>query len=165
MMQHFAKHPRLKNLAICCWCGQQFFDLSDHTRDQKSRHRNGCVSVCFLGLCVFVDLIVAQCVLKDLHTVEKHAATTANLDILWRDLQLPQTEHTVGLKRVCQSSPDMSLLSSPASCSSQRNCHYKSCTHASFETDDLDDWESLPLPFTDTALRSSPLFSAGTDFE
>ena len=72
-MRHFPKHPRMKDLSACCWCGVRF---ADETRDQRTKHRNDCAEATMRMIC----------------SPETRTAATQLLDRLWSDLRVPAAD-------------------------------------------------------------------------
>lgn len=73
-MRRFPKHPRMRDLSECCWCGIRF--LSEMSRDQRTKHRNDCI----------------QATMKRISSPGTHQATTQLLDRIWSDLRVPAIE-------------------------------------------------------------------------
>jgi hypothetical protein len=73
-MRRFPKHPRMKDLSSCCWCGVRFG--SELSRDQRTKHRNDCVKV----------------IMRRISSPGTHIAATQLLDEIWSDLRVPATD-------------------------------------------------------------------------
>lgn len=72
-MRHFPKHPRMKDLSACCWCGVRF---GAETRDQRTKHKNDCAEATMRMIC----------------SPETRTTATQLLDRLWSDLRVPATD-------------------------------------------------------------------------